>query len=198
MINVSELTLSFGERILFKDVNIQFNKGNCYGLIGANGSGKSTFLKILSGEIEPTEGKVTIGKKERMAVLQQDHFAFDDYSVIDTVIMGHKHLYDVIKEREELYLKTDFTDADGIRSSELESLMQELNGYDAEADAASLLSRVGISEEYQRLQMKELEGGMKVRVLLAQVLYGNPDILIMDEPTNHLDLNTIDWLRNSL
>ncbi len=198
MINVSELTLSFGERILFKDVNIQFNKGYCYGLIGANGSGKSTFLKILSGEVEPTGGQVTISKKERMAVLKQDHFAFDEYTVIETVIMGHKYLYDIIKERDALYLKTDFTDADGERSSELESLMSELNGYDAEAAAAGLLSRLGIGEDHQNLLMKELEGGLKVRVLLAQALFGSPDILLMDEPTNHLDLNTIDWLEEFL
>jgi len=198
MINASELTFSFGERILFKDVNIQFNNGNCYGLIGANGSGKSTFLKILSGEIEPSSGAVVIGKKERIAALKQDHFEFDEFTVIDTVIMGYKYLYDIIKEREALYLKESFNDADGARASELEALMAEHNGYEAESDAAGLLSRLGINEKLQTLKMKELEGGEKVRVLLAQALFGNPDILLMDEPTNYLDLNTIDWLENFL
>jgi len=198
MITVSDLSLSFGERFLFKDVNIQFNPGNCYGLIGANGSGKSTFLKILSGEIEQTTGMVTIGKNLRMAVLKQDHFAFDEFPVIDTVIMGHTYLHNILKEREALYAKEEFTDADGERSCELESLMAELNGYDAEADAASLLSRLGINDDLQKLQLKELEGGQKMRVLLAQALYGNPDILLMDEPTNHLDLTTIDWLEDFL
>lgn len=198
MINVNDVTLSFGERILFKDVNIQFNPGNCYGLIGANGSGKSTFLKILSGELEPSRGSLVIGKNQRIAVLNQDQFAFDDFSVLDTVIIGYRKLYDILKEREVLYAKADFTEEDGIRSSELEVQMAEMNGYEAESDASLLLSRLGISEKMQKADMKDLEGGQKVRVLLAQALFGNPDILLLDEPTNHLDLNTIDWLEEFL
>jgi len=198
MIHANDVTLSFSKRILFKDVNIKFAPGNCYGLIGANGSGKSTFLKILSGEIEPNQGAVVTNPNERIAMLRQDHFAFDEYMVLDTVIMGHKKLYDVLKERDTLYAKDDFTDDDGNRAAELEEMLDEMNGYDAETDAASLLSGLGITEDLHGKNMKELEGGQKVRVLLAQALFGYPDILLLDEPTNNLDLESITWLENFL
>jgi len=198
MLHANNVTLAFGKRVLFKEANIKFRPGNCYGLIGANGSGKSTFLKILDGEIEPNEGEVIKNPGERIAVLRQDHFAFDENTVIDTVIMGHRELYDVLKERDEIYTREDFTDADGIRASELEELVEEMNGYEAETEAAKLLSGLGIAEDLHEKKMKELEGGEKVKVLLAQALFGNPDILLLDEPTNHLDIESISWLEDFL
>ncbi|OGS37683.1 MAG: ABC transporter ATP-binding protein [Elusimicrobia bacterium RIFOXYB2_FULL_49_7] len=198
MITTSNITLSFGRRVLFKDVSIKFTPGNCYGLIGANGSGKSTFLKILSGEIEPSQGEVVVDKKLRLAVLRQDHFAFDDCRVIDTVIMGHKKLHEVLKEREILYAKEEMTEADGMRSSELEMLVADMNGWEAESDAAVLLSGLGINDSLHDKLMRELDGGQKVRILLAQALFGNPDILLLDEPTNHLDIESISWLEEFL
>lgn len=198
MLNVSDLKLAYGKRILFEGVNIKFTPGNCYGLIGANGSGKSTFLKILAGEIEQNEGTVSIGPRERIAVLRQDQFAFDEYTVIDAVIMGHGKLYDVLRERDQVYAREDFSDEDGIRAAELEEMLDEMNGYDAESDAASLLSGLGLDEELHSKKMKELEAGQKVRVLLAQALFGNPDILLLDEPTNNLDLEAITWLEEFL
>ncbi len=198
MLNVSDLKLAYGKRVLFEGVNIKFNPGFCYGLIGANGSGKSTFLKILAGEIEQNEGSVSTGPRERIAVLRQDQFAFDEYTVIDTVIMGHEKLYNVLRERDEVYAREDFSDEDGIRAAELEEMLDEMNGYDAESDAASLLSGLGIEENLHPKKMKELEAGQKVRVLLAQALFGNPDILLLDEPTNNLDLEAITWLEEFL
>ncbi len=198
MLQVNNLTLAYGKRILFKDANIKFAPGNCYGLIGANGSGKSTFLKILSGEIEQTDGTISKNPNERIAVLSQDQFAFDEFSVINTVIKGFEKLFDVLKEREEIYAKEDFTEEDGMRASELEELLGEMNGYDAESEAAKMLKELGIDETLQQKKMKELEGGQKIRVLLAQALFGNPDILLLDEPTNHLDIESITWLENSL
>ena len=198
MISASNVTLSYGKRVLFKDVNIKFTPGNCYGLIGANGAGKSTFLKILSGEIEPDRGEITIGARERIAVLRQDQFAFDEETVFNTVIMGHKHLYDVMVEREAIYAKPEFSEEDGVRSAELESEFAEMNGYEVESEAAVLLNGLGISEELRSKQMKELEAGDKVRVLLAQALFGNPDVLLLDEPTNNLNLKSINWLEDFL
>jgi len=198
MITVSDVTLAFGKRVLFKDVNIKFTPGNCYGLIGANGSGKSTFLKILSGEIEPNAGTVAYGPNERIAMLQQNQFAFDDYDVLDAVIVGHAKLFDVLRERNAIYLKEDFSGEDGHRAAELEEMLDAMNGYEAESDAASLLGGLGIGEDLHRKKMKELEGGQKVRVLLAQALFGNPDVLLLDEPTNNLDLESINWLENFL
>ncbi len=198
MISTSSITLKYGERILFKDVNLKFTPGNCYGLIGANGSGKSTFLKILSGEIEASDGVVTITPGERMSVLKQNHFEFDEYTVMHTVIMGHKKLYDVMIEKDALYAKENFTEEDGIRASALESDFADMNGWEAEPEAATLLAGLGIPEEMHEKKMKELEGGDKVRVLLAQALFGNPDILLLDEPTNHLDLESINWLEDFL
>ena len=198
MISTSSITLKFGDRILFKDVNLKFLPGNCYGLIGANGSGKSTFLKILSGEIDNHEGDVIITPGERLAVLKQDHFEFDEFTALHTVIMGHKKLYEIMTEKDALYMKEDFTEEDGIRASHLENDFAELNGWEAEAEAATLLSGLGIAEELNDKKMKELEGGDKVRVLLAQALFGNPDILLLDEPTNHLDLESINWLEEFL
>jgi len=198
MISVSGVSLRFGKRALFEDVNIKFTPGNCYGLIGANGAGKSTFLKILSGEIEPTTGEVHVTPGERIAVLKQDHFAYDEYKVLDTVIMGHKRLYDVMKEREAIYAKPDFTDEDGMRAGELEAEFAELNGWEAESEAASLLNGLGIPSELHDRYMKELDGNQKVRVLLAQALFGNPQILLLDEPTNHLDEKSIEWLEDFL
>ncbi len=194
MINASNVALSYGKRVIFKDVNIKFTPGNCYGLIGANGAGKSTFLKILAGQFEPDKGTVSKGPRKRIAMLNQDQFAFDDYTVFNTVIMGHKKLYKVMAEREAIYAKADFTEEDGIRSGELEATFGEMNGYEAEAEAAVLLNGLGIPEDMRQKRMKELDGSDKVRVLLAQALFGNPDILLLDEPTNQLDLKTIDWL----
>jgi ATPase subunit of ABC transporter with duplicated ATPase domains len=198
MLQTSNITLSFGERVLFKDVTIKFRPGNCYGLIGANGSGKSTFLKILSREIDPNEGEVLTDPGERIAILRQDQFAFDEYTVIKTVLMGHDRLYAVLRERDELYAKEDFTEEDGMRSSELEEMVADMNGYEAESEAASLLSSLGVKEELHSLQMKELEGGDRVKVLLAQAIFGEPDILLLDEPTNHLDLESVSWLEEFL
>lgn len=198
MINATDIALSYGKRVIFKDVNIKFTAGNCYGLIGANGAGKSTFLKILSNQLDPDSGHISKGRGHRIAVLNQDQFAFDDHTVFNTVIMGHKRLYKVMSEREALYAKVDFTDEDGIRSAELEAKFGEMDGYEAEAEAGSLLSGLGIPEEMSQKKMKELDGSDKVRVLLAQTLFGNPDILLLDEPTNQLDLKSIKWLEEFL
>jgi ATPase subunit of ABC transporter with duplicated ATPase domains len=194
MINASNVALSYGKRVIFKDVNIKFAPGNCYGLIGANGAGKSTFLKILAGQFEPDKGAISKGSKQRIAMLSQDQFAFDEHTVFNAVIMGHKKLYKVMAERDAIYAKADFTEEDGIRSGELEATFGEMNGYEAEAEAAVLLNGLGIPEEMRQKKMKDLDGSDKVRVLLAQALFGNPDILLLDEPTNQLDLKTIDWL----
>jgi ATPase subunit of ABC transporter with duplicated ATPase domains len=198
MISANNVTLAYGKRVLFKDVNMKFIPGNCYGLIGANGAGKSTFLKILSGEIQPDKGEITVGNRERIAVLRQDQFAFDEETVFNTVIRGHETLYRVMIEREAIYSKGDFSEEDGIRSAELEAEFAEMNGYEAESEAAVLLNGLGIPEELRHKKMKELEGGEKVRVLLAQALFGNPDVLLLDEPTNHLDLKSIAWLEDFL
>lgn len=198
MLSVSNLSLRYGKRVLFEDVNIRFTEGNCYGIIGANGAGKSTFLKILSGEIDPTTGKVEISKDQRMSVLKQNHYEFDDFPVLQTVIMGNTKLYSVMKEKDDLYAKEDFTEEDGIKAGELEGLFAEMDGWNAESDAATLLSNLGIKEELHTKLVKELDGNQKVRVLLAQALFGNPDILLLDEPTNDLDLETISWLEDFL
>ena len=198
MITASNISLSYGTQILFKDVNIKFTPGNCYGIIGANGAGKSTFLKILSGEIEPDTGEVIITPGERMTVLRQDHFAFNEYRVIDTVIMGYQKLYDVMKERDAIYEKSDFTEEDGIRAAELEGEFSELGGWEAEANAGQMLDGLGIPQDLHEKKMAEIEDNLKVRVLLAQALFGNPDILLLDEPTNHLDLESIHWLEDYL
>ena len=198
MISAQNVTLKFGKEPLFKDVNISFTPGNCYGLIGANGAGKSTFLKILSGEIEPSEGEIVKPPKARLAVLRQDQFAFDALTVLDAVIVGHKALYDVMIERNALYSKEELTDEDGAKVAELEELFGEMNGYESETEAAQLLSGLGVDESLHGKQMKELEAGIKVRVLLAQALFGNPDILLLDEPTNYLDIETISWLEHFL
>lgn len=192
------MTLSFGKRVLFDEVNLTFTKGNCYGVIGANGAGKSTFLKILSGEIEPNKGSIEIGPGLRMAVLKQNHFEFDESTVLHTVLMGYKKMWEVMKERDSIYSKVDFTEEDGIRAGELEAEFGEMGGYTAESDAAALLSDLGVKESFHNLLLKELPGVMKVRVLLAQALFGNPDILLLDEPTNDLDVETINWLENFL
>ncbi len=194
MICTSNVTLAYGKRVLFKDVNIKFTPGNRYGLIGANGAGKSTFLKILAGDIESDSGSVSVGPRERIAVLKQDHFAFDEKTVLNTVIMGHEKLYQIMTQRDTLYAKPDFSEADGIRSGELEIEFAEMNGYEAESEAAVLLNSLGIIEELHEKKMKELEGGEKVRILLAQALFGNPDVLLLDEPTNNLDIKSIAWL----
>ena len=198
MIGASNVALAYGKHVLFKDVNIKFTPGNCYGLIGANGAGKSTFMKILSGETEPDKGAVSVGSGKRIAVLKQDQFAYDEETVINTVIMGHKPLHAIMMERNVIYSKAEFTEEDGIRSGELEAEFAEMNGYEAESEAAVLLNGLGIPEEMRRMKMKELEGGDKVRVLLAQALFGNPDVLLLDEPTNHLDHKTIVWLEDFL
>ncbi len=198
MISTSNVSLSYSGRKLFDDVNIKFTPGNCYGLIGANGAGKSTFLKILSGEIEPSTGTVNITPGERLTVLKQNHFEFDEYEVLKTVIMGHTRLYEIMEEKEALYAKEDFSDADGIKASELEGEFAELNGWQAESEAATLLMGLGIQEELHNKKMKELTGAEKVKVLLAQALFGDPHILLLDEPTNHLDINAIKWLENFL
>lgn len=198
MITVSNLSLRYGKRTLFEDVNLKFTPGNCYGVIGANGAGKSTFLKILSGEVDPSTGSVSFTPGERMAVLKQNHYEFDEYTVIETVMMGHKELYAVMKEKDALYAKEDFTDKDGERAGELENIFAEMDGWNAESNAATLLSNLGIGEDLHYKQVKELEGNQKVRVLLAQALFGNPDILLLDEPTNDLDIHTISWLEDFL
>jgi ATPase subunit of ABC transporter with duplicated ATPase domains len=198
MISVRNISLSYGKRVLFDEVNLNFTKGNCYGVIGANGAGKSTFLKILSGEIEPNKGNVEITPGERMSVLKQNHFEFDETTVLNTVLMGNKRLWEIAKERDAIYAKADFTEEDGMRAGELEAEYGELDGYTAESDAGSLLGDLGVKEELHNGLMKELSGALKVRVLLAQALFGNPDILLLDEPTNDLDVETIGWLENFL
>ena len=198
MISANNITLRVGKKALFEDVNIKFTEGNCYGLIGANGAGKSTFLKILSGQLEPTNGDVVITPGQRLSFLQQDHFKYDAYTVLDTVIMGNKRLYEIMKEKDAIYAKADFTDEDGIRASELEGEFAEMNGWEAESDAATLLNGLGVDTEFHYTQMADLTGSMKVKVLLAQALFGNPDILLLDEPTNHLDLPAIEWLEEFL
>lgn len=198
MITVTNVSLQYGKRVLFDEVNVKFTPGNCYGIIGANGAGKSTFMKILSGEIDPTKGQVSITPGQRMSVLKQNHFEFDEHTVLDTVLMGNKRLYQVMKEKDAIYAKADFTDADGVKASELEAEFAEMNGWDAESDAANMLSNLGIKEESHHKLMKDLTGKEKVKVLLSQALFGNPDILLMDEPTNDLDVETISWLENFL
>ena len=198
MLNVQNVSLRFGKRLLFEDVNVNFAPGNCYGIIGANGAGKSTFMKILSGEIDPTSGSVSITPGERIAVLKQDHFGHDEDTVLNTVIMGHSKLWGIMQEKEALYSKEDFSDADGERVSELESEFAEMDGWNAESDAAEMLSGMGIGEDLHYKLMAELSGKQKVRVLLAQALFGNPDTLLLDEPTNDLDIDTIAWLEDFL
>ena len=198
MISANNVTLRIGKKALFEDVNIKFTEGNCYGLIGANGAGKSTFLKILSGQLETTSGDVIITPGQRLSVLEQDHFKYDIFPVLDTVIMGNQRLYDIMKEKEAIYMKEDFTDEDGIRASELEGEFAEMNGWEAESDAATLLNGLGIAPELHYSLMKDLNGSEKVKVLLAKALFGNPDILLLDEPTNHLDLDAISWLEEFL
>lgn len=198
MIAANNITLAFGKRVLFDEVSINFTKGNCYGIIGANGAGKSTFLKILSGEIEPNKGSVDITPGERMATLSQNQFAFDEFSVLQTVMMGHKKMWEIMHKRDTLYAKADFSEADGILAGELEHEFGEMGGYTAESDAATMLSELGVSDELHPLLMKDISANLKVRVLLAQAIYGNPDILLLDEPTNNLDVETISWLENFL
>ena len=198
MITVSNVSVQFGKRVLFKDVNLKFTSGNCYGIIGANGAGKSTFLKTISGELEPTTGSITLGPGERLSVLSQDHFKWDAFTVMDTVLMGHTILWDIMKQREALYAKEDFTDEDGLKVSELEEKFAELDGWNAESDAATLLSGLGIKEDKHYLLMADLNNKEKVRVMLAQALFGNPDNLLLDEPTNDLDMETVTWLENYL
>ncbi|MDY6103145.1 MAG: ATP-binding cassette domain-containing protein [Acetatifactor sp.] len=198
MISANNVTYRVGKKALFEDVNIKFTEGNCYGLIGANGAGKSTFLKILSGELETTKGDIVITPGQRLSVLEQDHFKYDDWVVMDTVILGNKRLYDIMKEKDAIYAKEDFTDEDGIRASELEAEFAEMDGWEAESNAAMLLNGLGIDTEYHYSMMKDLDGSMKVKVLLAKALFGNPDILLLDEPTNHLDLDAIAWLEEFL
>ena len=198
MISANNITLRVGKKALFEDVNIKFTEGNCYGLIGANGAGKSTFLKILSGQLEPTNGDIVITPGQRLSFLQQDHFKYDSFNVLDTVIMGNARLYEIMKEKEAIYAKEDFTDEDGISASELEGEFAEMNGWEAESDAATLLNGLGIESELHYTQMADLTGSQKVKVLLAQALFGNPDILLLDEPTNHLDLPAIEWLEEFL
>ncbi|MEF9950539.1 MAG: ATP-binding cassette domain-containing protein, partial [Mucinivorans sp.] len=198
MISVANLELQFGKRVLFKDVNLKFTPGNCYGVIGANGAGKSTFLKILSGEIDPTRGNVVFGTGERLSVLKQDHNAYDDYSVLDTVMMGHAPLWKIIQEKNDLYAKSDFSEEDGMKVADLEEKFAAMDGWNAESDAANLISGLGVKEDSHYSLMKELSGKQKVRVLLAQALFGKPDNLLLDEPTNDLDVHTIAWLENYL
>ncbi|MBN2639574.1 MAG: ATP-binding cassette domain-containing protein [Bacteroidales bacterium] len=198
MIAVSDLAIQFGKRVLFQDVNMKFNPGNCYGIIGANGAGKSTFLKMLYGEVSSTRGNVSIGPGERLSVLKQNHYEFDEFQVLQTVIMGHAQLWDIMHEKDALYAKPDFSDEDGLRAAELEAKFADMDGWNAESDAASLLSGLGITEDLHDKYMKELSGKQKVKVLLAQALFGNPDNLLLDEPTNDLDLETVDWLESYL
>ena len=198
MLNVSNVSLQYGSRVLFKDVNLSFKKGNCYGVIGANGAGKSTFLKILSGELEPNTGGVTKDADERLAVLKQDHFAYEQNTVLETVMMGFTELYELGKRREELYALPEMTEEQGMEAMDVETRFGELGGYEADSGAAVLLKGLGIPEEFHFSLMADLDAGLKVRVLLAQALFGNPDILLLDEPTNHLDLESISWLEDYL
>jgi len=198
MISANNVTLRFGKKALFEDVNIKFTEGNCYGLIGANGAGKSTFLKILSGELDTTNGEIAITPGQRLSVLEQDHFKYDEYTVLDTVILGNKRLYEIMKEKEAIYAKEDFSDEDGIRASELEGEFAEMDGWEAESNAAMLLNGLGVDTEFHYTMMADLDGNLKVKVLLAKALFGNPDILLLDEPTNHLDLDAIAWLEEFL
>ncbi len=198
MITVSDIRIQFGKRVLFQEVNLTFTAGNCYGIIGANGAGKSTLLKVISGEMDSTSGHVSFGPGESLSVLSQDHFAFDEFTVLDAVLQGHKELWDIMQEKDTLYAKADFTDKDGLRTAELETRFAEMNGWNAESDAANLLSNLGIKEEFHYTLMKDMSGKQKVRVLLAQALFGNPDNLLLDEPTNDLDLETVVWLENYL
>lgn len=198
MISANGITFRVGKKALFEDVNIQFTEGNCYGLIGANGTGKSTFLKILSGQLEPTNGNIAITPGQRLSFLEQNHFKYDEFTVLDTVIMGNRRLYDIMQEKDALYAKEDFTDEDGIKAAELENEFANMNGWDAESDAANLLNGLGVETDYHYSLMKDLPGALKVKVLLARALFGNPDILLLDEPTNHLDLEAIGWLEEFL
>ena len=198
MITVSNLGIQFGKRVLFQDVNLKFTPGNCYGIIGANGAGKSTFLKILSGEKDATQGSFSLAPNERMSVLSQDHFAYDDQTVLDTVLQGHTVLWSIMQEKDALYAKADFSDADGIRASELEEKFAELEGWNAENDVANLLSGLGIKDELHNKMMRDMSGKQKVRILLARALFGNPDNLLLDEPTNDLDIETVMWLEQYL
>ncbi len=198
MISANNITLRLGKKALFEDVNIKFTEGNCYGLIGANGAGKSTFLKILSGQLDSTKGEIAITPGQRLSFLEQDHFKYDEYSVLDTVIMGNKRLYEIMKEKEAIYMKEDFDDEDGIKAAELEGEFAAMNGWEAESDAANLLNGLGVETEHHYTIMKDLGGALKVKVLLAKALFGNPDILLLDEPTNHLDLDAIAWLEEFL
>ena len=195
MLNAIGVTVRFGKRVLFEDVNIKFNKGNCYGIIGANGAGKSTFLKVLSGELEPSKGEVVLDKGERLSILKQDHFAYEEFRVLDTVIMGNHELYKIMKDKEALYSKPDFSEEDGMKAAKLEERFAELDGWNAESDAATLLNDLGIDSSLHEKLMKEIDANDKVKVLLAQALFGNPDVLLLDEPTNDLDIKTIDWLQ---
>jgi ATPase subunit of ABC transporter with duplicated ATPase domains len=198
VINVTDVSLQFGDQVLFKDVNVKFYSDNCYGIIGANGAGKSTFLRILSGEVEPNKGNVSMPPDERMAVLEQDHFKYDDFTVMETVLMGHKRLYEIMKEKDALYSKEDFSEADGLKAAELEGEFEELDGWDAEMNAEKILIGLGIEKESHSLKMSELQGGEKVKVLLGKALFGEPDNLLLDEPTNHLDFQAITWLEDFL
>ncbi|MDD3366348.1 MAG: ATP-binding cassette domain-containing protein, partial [Sphaerochaetaceae bacterium] len=198
MITASNISLTYGTQVLFKEVNIKFTPGNCYGVIGANGAGKSTFLKILAGEIEPDTGDIIITPGERIAVLKQDHFEYNDYTILETVIMGYQRLYEIMQERDRLYAKEDFTEEDGLAAAELEGEFADLGGWEAESEAGVMLSGLGLAEDLLQHKMSEIEDNLKVRVLLAQALFGNPDILLLDEPTNHLDLESIHWLENFL
>ena len=198
MLITNNISLQFGKRVLFDEVNVKFTHGNCYGVIGANGAGKSTFLKILAGDIDPTIGRVEITPGERMSVLRQNHFEFNDFTALDTVIMGNSVLYKIMKEKDAIYMKEDFTEADGLRAAELEGDFAEMNGWDSESDAATMLSNLGVKEDLHYKLVGELNGSEKVRVLLAQALFGNPDILLLDEPTNDLDAETANWLSNFL
>ena len=198
MIQVSNVSLKFGKRVLFEDVNIKFTNGNCYGLIGANGSGKSTFLKLLSGELETTTGEITVSKDERISILKQDHYQFDDKRVIDVVIMGNSKLFEIMEEKDKMYQQTEFSEEDGMKLANLEAEFMDLDGWNAEPDAAQLLNNLGVSEEYHYMTMKDLPVKLRVQVLLAQSLFGNPDILLLDEPTNSLDIEAIRWLEEFL
>ncbi len=198
MLSTNNVSLAYGKRVLFDEVNISFTKGNCYGIIGANGAGKSTFLKILSGEIEPNKGTVSLSPNQRLRILKQNHFEFNDCTVLNTVLMGNKKMWDIQLEKDALYMKEDFSEADGIKAGELEAEFGEMGGYTAESDAAQLLANLGIKDEIHQTLMVDLTGTQKVRVLLAQALFGNPDVLLLDEPTNFIDLSSVEWLENYL